>query len=137
MNYRLYMRINAGIPVFKKGNEVRMGGGKGTFDHWASRVGVMKVLFELEGDVHEKIARDAFRLAANKLPGIYEFVKKGDPAIIGLRRLTPEYAQELIDSKAKLPFALQKQREAQQAAKKVQEIAAVTNVEQAAQVSIS
>ncbi|KAF3911486.1 hypothetical protein ABW20_dc0106678 [Dactylellina cionopaga] len=115
MNYRLYMRVNAGIPIFKKGNEMRMGGGKGSFDHWASRVGVMKVIFELKGDIHEKIARDAFKLAAAKMPGIYEFVKKGDPPVIGLKKLTPEYAQELINSKYKLPFKLQKVRELQQA----------------------
>ncbi|KAF3933378.1 hypothetical protein ABW19_dt0205590 [Dactylella cylindrospora] len=119
MNYRLYMRVSAGIPVFKKGNEMRMGGGKGSFDHWASRVGVMKVVFELKGDIHEKIARDAFRLAAAKMPGIYEFVKKGDPAVIGLKKLTPEYAQELIDSKSKLPYKLQKLREMQQDGKEV------------------
>ncbi|KAF3914228.1 hypothetical protein AA313_de0202043 [Arthrobotrys entomopaga] len=115
MNYRLFMRINAGIPIWKKGNEMRMGGGKGSFDHWASRVSVMKVIFEIKGDIHEKIARDAFKLAAAKMPGLYEFVKKGDPPVIGLKKLTPEYAQELIDSKHKLPFKLQKVREMQKA----------------------
>ncbi|KAF3211250.1 mitochondrial ribosomal large subunit component [Orbilia oligospora] len=115
MNYRLYSRVNAGIPIWKKGNEMRMGGGKGSFDHWASRVGVMKVIFEIKGDIHEKIARDALRLAAAKMPGIYEFAKKGDPPVIGLKKLTPEYAQELIDSKYKLPFKLQKIREMQKA----------------------
>ena len=46
-----------------------MGKGKGSFDHWATRVGVSKIIFELKGDLHEQIVRDAFRLAANKLPG--------------------------------------------------------------------
>ncbi|KAF3163309.1 mitochondrial ribosomal large subunit component, variant 2 [Orbilia oligospora] len=73
MNYRLYSRVNAGIPIWKKGNEMRMGGGKGSFDHWASRVGVMKVIFEIKGDIHEKIARDALRLAAAKMPGMFRF----------------------------------------------------------------
>ncbi|KAK6359364.1 mitochondrial ribosomal large subunit component [Orbilia brochopaga] len=119
MNYKLYMRVNAGIPIWKKGNEMRMGGGKGSFDHWAARVGVMKVIFELKGDLHEKVARDAFRLAAAKLPGQYEFVKKGDPAVIGITKLTPEFAQQLIDSKAKLPYKLQKVREWQREGKDV------------------
>ena len=46
-----------------------MGKGKGSFDYWASRVAVSKILFELKGDLHEQIVRDAFRLAGNKLPG--------------------------------------------------------------------
>ncbi len=46
-----------------------MGKGKGSFDYWASRIAVSKVIFELKGDVHEQVARDAFRLAGNKMPG--------------------------------------------------------------------
>ncbi|KAI9690824.1 MAG: mitochondrial ribosomal large subunit component, partial [Bathelium mastoideum] len=68
MRYRLYMRINANIGVYTSGNESRMGKGKGSFDHWASRVAVSKIIFELKGDVHEQIVRDAFRLAGNKMP---------------------------------------------------------------------
>ena len=69
LKYRLYMRICANIGVYSSGNEARMGKGKGSFDHWASRVAVSKVIFELKGDVHEQVAREAFRLAGNKLPG--------------------------------------------------------------------
>jgi ribosomal protein L16/L10AE len=47
-----------------------MGKGKGSFDHWASRIAVSKVIFELKGDIHEQVARDAFRLAGNKMPGL-------------------------------------------------------------------
>ena len=46
-----------------------MGKGKGSFDHWASRIAVSKIIFELKGDIHEQVARDAFRLAGNKMPG--------------------------------------------------------------------
>lgn len=46
-----------------------MGKGKGSFDHWASRIAVSKIIFELKGDLHEKVVRDAFRLAGNKMPG--------------------------------------------------------------------
>lgn len=69
MKYRLYMRISANIGVYTSGNESRMGKGKGSFDYWASRVAVSKIIFELKGDLHEKVAREAFRLAANKMPG--------------------------------------------------------------------
>ena len=67
--YRLYTRVCANIGVYTSGNEMRMGKGKGSFDHWASRVAVNKVLFEIKGDLHEEIVRDAFRLAGNKMPG--------------------------------------------------------------------
>jgi ribosomal protein L16 len=68
--YRLYTRVCANIGVYTKGNESRMGTGKGSFDHWASRIAVSRIIFELKGDLHEQIVRDAFRLAANKLPGM-------------------------------------------------------------------
>lgn len=69
MKFRLYMRISANIGVYTSGNESRMGKGKGSFDHWASRVAISKILFELKGEIHEQVVRDAFRLAGNKLPG--------------------------------------------------------------------
>ncbi len=69
LKYRLYMRISANIGVYTSGNESRMGKGKGSFDYWASRVAVSKIIFELKGNLHEKVAREAFRLAANKMPG--------------------------------------------------------------------
>ncbi len=69
MNYRLYMRVAANIGVYKSGNDMRMGKGKGTFDHWAARVPVSRIVFELKGNLHEQVVRDAFRLAGNKLPG--------------------------------------------------------------------
>ena len=67
--YKLFTRINANIGVYTSGNEVRMGKGKGSFDYWAARVAVSKIIFELKGELHEQIVRDAFRLAAAKMPG--------------------------------------------------------------------
>ena len=67
--YRLYTRVCANIGVYTSGNEMRMGKGKGSFDYWAARVGVNRMIFELKGDLHEEIVRDAFRLAGNKMPG--------------------------------------------------------------------
>lgn len=70
MNYTLYKRVSANIGVYTSGNEMRMGKGKGKFDYWAARIPVSRIVFELKGDIHEKIAREAFRLAAHKLPGL-------------------------------------------------------------------
>ena len=69
LKYKVYTRINANIPVFTSGNEVRMGKGKGSFDYWATRVAVSKIIFELKGELHEQVVKDAFRLAAAKMPG--------------------------------------------------------------------
>ena len=60
----------ANIGVYTSGNEVRMGKGKGSFDYWAARVAVSQVVFEIKGECHEQVVRDALRLAGNKLPGM-------------------------------------------------------------------
>lgn len=75
LNYKLYKRVSANIGVYTSGNEVRMGKGKGKFDYWAARIPVSRIVFELKGDLHEKVAREAFRLAGHKLPGIARFLK--------------------------------------------------------------
>ncbi|KAL8807640.1 MAG: hypothetical protein Q9182_000624 [Xanthomendoza sp. 2 TL-2023] len=85
--YRLYTRVCANIGVYTSGNEVRMGKGKGSFDYWAARVAVSRIIFELKGDLHEQIVRDAFRIAGNKLPGLYEFARKGDPPVMGITKV--------------------------------------------------
>lgn len=79
---RAYLRPSCNVPVCRKGNETRMGKGKGEFDHWAVRVPIGRIVWEI-GGASEEIAREAFRQAANKLPGIYEFVKKGAPPVMG------------------------------------------------------
>ncbi|KAF2760569.1 ribosomal protein L16 [Pseudovirgaria hyperparasitica] len=102
--YKLYKRISANIGVYTSGNEVRMGKGKGSFDYWASRVAVSKIIFELKGDAHEQVVRDAFRLAGAKLPGMYEFVKKGDPPVMGITKLgNGVTVEDLLRPRKKLP----------------------------------
>ncbi|EXJ77238.1 hypothetical protein A1O3_10396 [Capronia epimyces CBS 606.96] len=86
-HYKLYKRVSANIGVYVKGNDVRMGKGKGKFDHWAARIPVSRIIFEVKGKIHEQVVRDAFRLAGNKLPGMYEFVRKGDPPVVGITKL--------------------------------------------------
>lgn len=85
--FHLYKRVSANIGVYTKGSDVRMGKGKGKFDYWAARVPVSRIVFEIKGDIHEKVIREAFRLAGNKLPGLWEFVKKGDPPVVGITKL--------------------------------------------------
>lgn len=65
-----------------------MGKGKGSFDHWASRIAVSKVIFELKGDVHEQVARDAFRLAGNKMPGKFYAVLETRISAVFMRLTT-------------------------------------------------
>jgi ribosomal protein L16 len=106
MNYRMYMRIAANIGVYTSGNESRMGKGKGSFDRWTARVAVSKIIFELKGDLHEQVVKDAFRLAGNKLPGLYEFVKKGDAPVMGVTKVGPNGVTEedLKRPRRKLPL---------------------------------
>lgn len=74
---------------------MRMGKGKGSFDHWATRMAVSQILFEVRGRIHEAIVRDAFRLAGNKLPGQWQFAKKGDPPVVGVTHLKGVTLEEL------------------------------------------
>ncbi|KAF2036142.1 50S ribosomal protein L16 [Setomelanomma holmii] len=106
MKFRMYMRIAANIGVYTSGNESRMGKGKGSFDRWTARVAVSKIIFELKGDLHEQVVRDAFRLAGNKLPGLYEFVKKGDPPVMGVTKvgLNGVTEEDLKRPRRKLPL---------------------------------
>lgn len=67
-----YARKPLPFHVYKLTLQVRMGKGKGSFDYWASRIAVSKIIFELKGNVHEQVARDAFRLAGNKMPGMFQ-----------------------------------------------------------------
>jgi large subunit ribosomal protein L16 len=64
---KLWIRVFPDKPVTKKPLEVRMGSGKGAVEGWVAVVKPGKVLFEIAG-VPEKDAREAFQLAAAKLP---------------------------------------------------------------------
>ncbi len=97
-----------------------MGKGKGSFDHWAARVAVNQIILELRGMIHEQVVRDAFRLAGNKLPGTsssiyrhvllstnsvvgqWEFVKKGEPPIVGITKLDGITLEELRRPRRKI-----------------------------------
>lgn len=64
---KIWVRIFPDKPVTVKGNEIRMGGGKGAVDHYVVVVQPGTMLFEMDG-IPEGTAREALRLAAHKLP---------------------------------------------------------------------
>jgi len=72
---KLWMRIFPDKPITRKPAETRMGKGKGNVDYWAAVVKRGRIMFELAG-VSEEDAREAFRLAASKLPVKTRFVKR-------------------------------------------------------------
>jgi large subunit ribosomal protein L16 len=72
---KLWIRVFPDKPISKKPLEVRMGKGKGNVEYWVALVQPGKVLYEIEG-VPELLAREAFSLAAAKLPVQTSFVRR-------------------------------------------------------------
>jgi large subunit ribosomal protein L16 len=72
---RLWVMIFPDVPVSKKPAEVRMGSGKGSPEFWACRVHPGRIMFELDG-IPEAVAREAFTLAAAKLPIKTKFIQR-------------------------------------------------------------
>ncbi|OGT88905.1 MAG: 50S ribosomal protein L16 [Gammaproteobacteria bacterium RIFOXYA12_FULL_61_12] len=72
---KLWIRVFPDKPISKKPLEVRMGKGKGNVEYWVALVQPGSVLYEIQG-VSEEIAREAFKLAAAKLPVLTSFVKR-------------------------------------------------------------
>jgi large subunit ribosomal protein L16 len=72
---RVWIRLFPDVPVSKKPLEVRMGSGKGSVEYWVARVKPGRIIFEVDG-VSEEVAREAFALAAAKLPIKTRFVQR-------------------------------------------------------------
>jgi large subunit ribosomal protein L16 len=72
---KLWIRIFPDKPVTKKPAETRMGKGKGAPEDWVAVIKPGRILYEMEG-VPETIAREAFRLAAHKLPLETKFITR-------------------------------------------------------------
>mgnify|MGYP001818013901 CR=1 FL=1 len=72
---KLYIRVFPDKPVSKKPLEVRMGKGKGNVEYWVAQIQPGRMLYEIEG-VPEELAREAFKLAAAKLPIQTTFSKR-------------------------------------------------------------
>ena len=72
---RIWIRVFPDKPITSKPAEVRMGGGKGSPEYYVAEIQPGKMLYEMDG-VAEELAREAFRLAAAKLPIPTVFVTK-------------------------------------------------------------
>ena len=70
---RVWIRIFPDKPISTKPAEVRMGNGKGNPEYWVAQIQPGRVLYEMDG-VDESVAREAFALAAAKLPVKTTFV---------------------------------------------------------------
>ena len=64
---RIWIRVFPDKPITEKPAKVRMGGGKGSPEYWVAEIQPGKMLYEMDG-VSEELAREAFELAAAKLP---------------------------------------------------------------------
>ena len=72
---QVWIKIFPDKPITEKPAETRMGSGKGSPEYWVAVVKPGRVMFEI-GGVSEEVAREAMRLAANKLPIKCKFVTK-------------------------------------------------------------
>ena len=72
---RVWIRVFPDKPVSKKPLEVRMGSGKGNVEYWVAEIKPGAMLYEMEG-INEQEAREAFKLAAAKLPVRTMFVAR-------------------------------------------------------------
>ena len=74
---KVWIRIFPDKPVTSKPAETRMGKGKGAVDHWVAVVKPGRIIFEISG-VRKEIAKEAVRLAGNKLPIATRFITRGE-----------------------------------------------------------
>jgi large subunit ribosomal protein L16 len=72
---KIWIRVFPDKPITQKPLEVRQGKGKGNVEYWVCQVQPGRVLYEMEG-VPEEVAREAFRLAAAKIPFATAFVTR-------------------------------------------------------------
>ncbi|MGE5894241.1 MAG: 50S ribosomal protein L16 [bacterium] len=77
---KVWIRIFPDKPITKKPAETRMGKGKGNPEFWVAVVKPGRILYEMSG-VTEEIAKEALRLAANKLPLATKFVKREEAVL--------------------------------------------------------
>lgn len=72
---KVWIRIFPDKPITKKPAETRMGKGKGNPEYWVAVVKPGRILYEVSG-INEEVAKEAFRLASQKLPVATKFVKR-------------------------------------------------------------
>ena len=74
---KVWLRIFPDKPITKKPAEVRMGKGKGNPEYWVAVVKAGRIMFEIEGTT-EETAKEALRLAGDKLPCLSKFMIRND-----------------------------------------------------------
>jgi large subunit ribosomal protein L16 len=72
---KIWIRVFPDKPITKKPLEVRQGKGKGSVEYWVAQIQPGRMIYEMQG-VPEDVAREAFALAAAKLPFATQFVKR-------------------------------------------------------------
>ena len=72
---KLYIRVFPDKPITQKPLEVRMGSGKGSVEYWVAQIQPGRMLYEMEG-IPDELAREAFALAAAKLPVLTKVVTR-------------------------------------------------------------
>ena len=77
---QVWIKIFPDKPITQKPAETRMGSGKGSPEYWVAVVKPGRVMFEMAG-VSEEVAREALRLAANKLPIKCKFIRKEETEV--------------------------------------------------------
>ncbi len=82
---KVYIRVFPDKSITKKPAETRMGSGKGTPDHWVAVVKRGRIIFEM-GGVDEATAKEALRLASNKLPIDARFVARKTSGLAGITK---------------------------------------------------
>lgn len=75
---KVYIRVFPDKPITEKPAEVRMGKGKGSVEHYVAVIRPGRMLFEIGGGVNQDLAREAMRLAQQKLPIKTKFVTRPD-----------------------------------------------------------
>ncbi|GAK67082.1 ribosomal protein L16 [Moesziomyces antarcticus] len=102
---QVFLRVFPDIPVCIKGNETRMGKGKGSFEYWACRANMGKVIFEIGGpvEIRPEVAKEALRLASAKLPVPTEFVTTASAPRLGNKVLQPAAASSATDGPDSTP----------------------------------
>ncbi|GAO47960.1 ribosomal protein L16 [Saitoella complicata NRRL Y-17804] len=101
---RIFQRLHTDLPVCTKGNETRMGKGKGSFDYWACRVPSGKILFEVGGGgIQEQVAFAALMEAAHKLPGKVVFARRGEPPYAGRKPVQVAKAEDIVGASDPVP----------------------------------
>ncbi|KAI3617902.1 hypothetical protein CBS9595_003811 [Malassezia furfur] len=99
---QVFMRVFPDVPVCVKGNETRMGKGKGSFEYWACRYVAGSYAIGGHVEVRKEVAKEALRLAAAKLPIRTEFVTVSTPPRLG-REVDANLAANAVTPKSAQP----------------------------------